>query len=317
MHRMRIVGTRAAGAALLAAAAFLAVSCERRGTAESADGPCRVFASILPLAGIVERVGGTHVEVGVLVGPGQSPHSFDPTPRQVAALGRARALFVIGVPFEAGLVPRLRSAHPDLEIADARRGVTLRSMEEGAERHEEGEEGEEHGGEEADEHGHEGTDPHVWLDPVNLAVIVGNVAATLARLDPAHGDDFARNARALGRDLEALHQRIAALLKPLEGRDLFVFHPAFGYFADRYGLRQVAVEAGGKEPSARQLAALMERAQAAGAKVIFVQPQFSKTSAQAVAEGIGGAVVPLDSLDRDIIRSLESIAAAVEDGLSR
>ena len=101
----------------------------------------------------------------------------------------------------------------------------------------------------------------------------------------------------------------------MEGRSFFVFHPSFGYFADDYGLEQVAVETGGSEPSARQLARLIREARDAEVRVIFVQPQFSRKSAETIASEIGGAVVPIDPLARDYIENLERMARAVEEGL--
>ena len=95
---------------------------------------------------------------------------------------------------------------------------------------------------------------------------------------------------------------------PLQGKTLLVFHPSYGYFADAYGLKQIAVEMGGKEPGARQLARLIDRAKEDGVRMIFVQPQFSKGSARTIAEAIGGAVVPLDPLARDYLENLERMA---------
>jgi len=96
---------------------------------------------------------------------------------------------------------------------------------------------------------------------------------------------------------------------------MYVFHPAFGYFADAYGLTQVPVEFEGKEPGARQLAGLIDRARADGVRVIFVQPQFSGKSAAVVAAAIGGAVIPINPLSRDYLANLEAMASAVEQGL--
>ena len=103
----------------------------------------------------------------------------------------------------------------------------------------------------------------------------------------------------------------------MKGRDLFVFHPAYGYFARQYGLTQVAVETGGRQPSARHLAELIDRARARDVRVIFVQPQFARHSARAVADAIGGAVVPLDPLAEDYLGNLEQMASTVESALQR
>jgi len=133
--------------------------------------------------------------------------------------------------------------------------------------------------------------------------------------DPRHAAAYERNLKALQADLDEVDARIAEALAPLKGRKFFVFHPAFGYFADAYGLKQVPVEIEGKSPGPRRLAALIEKARREGVKVIFVQPQFSPRGAQAVAEAIGGVVVPMDPLARDYLKNLEHIAQQIKKAL--
>lgn len=133
----------------------------------------------------------------------------------------------------------------------------------------------------------------------------------LSEVDPAHAKTYADNLARLQEDLDRADARIAQWLAPIRGAEFYVYHPAFGYFADAYGLRQVAVETGGKEPSARQLADLIERAKRANVRVIFVQRQFPVKSAQAVADAIGSSVVVLDPLSPDYIANLEAIARAI------
>ena len=94
-----------------------------------------------------------------------------------------------------------------------------------------------------------------------------------------------------------------------------VFHPAYGYFLKAYGLKQKAVESGGKDPGPRQLAHLLEEAREHKAKVIFVQPQFSTATARALAAELDAAVVPLDPLSEDYLANLERMAAAIAEGL--
>ena len=107
------------------------------------------------------------------------------------------------------------------------------------------------------------------------------------------------------------------ILRPLRGEALFVFHPAFGYFADRYGLEQIAIEIEGREPGPRQLEEIIEHAKEQGVRVIFVQPQFSKKSAETVARAIDGAVVPIDPLAYDWLDNLKRIGEKVRQGLSK
>lgn len=315
-------------AALLAVALAAGAAAGRAVAAER----LKVAVSILPQAYFVERVGGEHVEVLVLVGPGQSPHTYEPTARQMTDLADARVYFRTGVGFERGLLPRLERMFPDLRIVDLRAGVPLRDMAPGAAC----EDGHVHDGHPGPGAGHEpaqsgtgpaaraaagddlaGRDPHIWLSPRLAKIQAGTICDTLAALDPERAAVYRQNLAALEAELERLREELAAVLAPLRGQDVFVFHPAFGYFLDEFGLRQVPVEIEGKEPTARQLVTLIEQARAAGVRVIFVQPQFARKSAAAVAEAIGGVVVPLDPLARDYVANLRDMAAKVRDGLRR
>ena len=257
----------------------------------------KAFVSILPQADFVERIGGPHVEVEVLVGPGQSPATYEPTPKQMARLGEARVLFRIGTPFEKGFIGKVAETHKNLEIVDTRKGVGLRYFK-GS------------GGEEV-------PDPHIWLDPVRVSIQAATICEALTRFAPGFREEFEKNLAAFQKDLDRVDQRIARILAPLKGSTFYVFHPAFGYFGDRYGLTQIAVEMAGKEPTPRQLAGLIERARKDGVRVIFVQPQYARKEAEAIAREIEGAVVPINPLPRDYLGNLQKIADALKAGLEK
>jgi len=303
----------ASAGALLLLAAWLP-SCGERGE-ETPGGKVRVFAAIPPLAYFAERVGDGHVQVDVLVAPGQNPHVYEPTPRQIAALAGAQVYFKMGMPFERALAGRIAETSKKLKIVEVCQGIALRRMTESEADHD--------GDEKPNGHGHEvGTlDPHAWLNPRYARIMAATIERALAETDPAHAGEYAKNLQALQADLDAVDAKLERVLAPLKGKELMVFHPAFGYLADAYGLRQVSVEIEGKEPSAKQLAALIERAKKDGVRVIFVQPQFSRKSAEAVAAAIGdarhpGAVIPLDDLAHDYLANLEDMAAKIEKALA-
>jgi len=262
----------------------------------------KVFVSILPQAFFVERIGGERVQVDVLVGPGASPATYEPTPKQMARLARADIYFSIGVPFEKFLLEKISSIHGQLKVIDTGQGIKKRRIEEG------------HTAQRGEETG--AMDPHIWLDPKLVKIQAANICRQLCRLDPAAAQHYERNLEFFQRELSEVNSRIAALLAPYRGREFFVFHPAFGYFGDSYGLRQAAVETGGKEPFARQLAALIERLEHEPCKVIFVQPQFSAGSLRALERTLGATVVRIDPLARDYLKNLEDIADKLERGLS-
>lgn len=260
-----------------------------------------IFVSILPQVFFVERIGGDRVQVDVLVQPGQSPHTYAPTPKQMGKLSEAKVYFRIGVTFENAFVPKLESTMPGLRIVDTRQGITLEKMA----AHQE----------EAEEPGHihgEELDTHIWLDPLLVKKQAEIIRDTLAQIDPAGRPLYEKNHAAFAAELDALHARLSRAMAPLQGKSFFVYHPAFGYFAKRYGLQQIAVETGGKSPSARHLGKLIDLAKQQGVRVLFVQPQFSQKSALTVARAINGAVVPLDDLAKDYFNNMTAIAEEVE-----
>lgn len=299
---------KAAVAAALLAAVTIA-SCSKPGGGAAgragAGGKIIVFVSIPPQEYFVQRIGGGRFEARALVAPGQSPHSYQPTPRQMEDLSRAAAYFRIGVPFEEAIVEKIKSMNPDLAIVDTRKNIKLESQEIPDE-HEE-----EHAG------GGEEMDPHIWLDPRLVKTQAETIYVELERLDPEHKQEFRDNLDVFQAELNVLFEDLSAALAPLKGRKFYVFHPAFGYFGRAFGLEQVSVETGGKEPSAKQLAALIAQAKADGVKVIFVQAQFPAKSADAVAAAIGGAVIPLDPLARDYIENMKEIADKVKTALQK
>lgn len=259
--------------------------------------PLSVFVSILPQKFIVERVGGEHVKVSVMVGPGQSPATFEPRPRQMAGLSTAHLYYRIGVPFESVWMDRIRAANPHLSVLDARDGIPLRRME-AAGGHSPGKEGP-----------HD--DPHIWLSPERVKTMAARLRDRLIELDPEHTEDYRANTAALIADLSRLQQQIRQRLAGLEHRSFMVFHPSWGYFADEFGLRQIPIESEGKEPGASTLARLIDLARRQRIGVIFVQPQFSQAQARALARAIGARLETIDSLAGDYIPNLLRVAQAI------
>lgn len=287
---------------------LLAFSCCRPRVAGPAPaGRLNVVVSILPQAYFVERVGGGNVTVSVLVGPGRSPATYEPTPKQLSALENADLFFHIGVPFENSLLPKIRAMYPDLVIVDTRREVPMLAMT-GPHRHHDGEE-------DVDEEHHGALDPHTWLDPIRVKTQARTICDALKSADPDRSAEYEANLASFQTDLDEIHHKIEALLSPLRNREFYVFHPSFGYFADRYSLVQTAIEVAGKEPTARELAHLIQAAKRDGVKIIFVQAQFSKRAAEAIAAEIGAAVVQVDPLARNYLANIENMARKMAEAL--
>jgi zinc transport system substrate-binding protein len=258
----------------------------------------KVFVSILPQAYFVKRVGGDRVDVSVMVGPGHSPATYEPVPKQIAELSKAKVYFRIGVPFENVWIDRVSKANPNMRVIDTQQGIDLLTM--NAHSH----------GRHARDHGQSKglKDPHVWLSLRLVKVQAKNVYDALISEDPARKSFFQDNLRAFHRDLDKTDTHITEILKNLRTRKFMAFHPAWGYFARDYGLEQVPIEMEGKEPTARTLGHLVEQAKEEGIMVVFVQKQFSKKSAAAVARAINGKVIQIDPLAADYLDNMRKIA---------
>lgn len=265
--------------------------------------PLRLFVSVLPQQIFAEKVGGELVDVRVMVRPGHSPATYDPTPKQIAALSRADLYLRIGVPFEDAWMERIRAANPRMRVLDLRAGLDLVP---GVQHH--------HG-----DHGQHATDgskapaldPHVWTSPRLVKRMAATIRDALTDLAPERGPDFSRGYDAFAAELDELDVAIQTQLKDLPSRTFMVFHPAWGHFAEAYGLRQVAVEREGKGPGGRTLSALIEQARSERVTTVFVQPQFDTKSAEQIARAIGGQVVAIDPLSADYLENLLAIAERI------
>lgn len=279
-------GSRLSGVPLLSV--LLAVGLLSLAPAPSASRPLNVTVSILPQVWFVEEIGGDLVEVSVLVGPGHSPATYEPTPKQMAGLEQADLFLAAGVPFEHGLVPRILALPQAPVVA----------------------------GPQADPHDHghhHDTDPHTWLDPVKAQAMADTIRSRLQALSPENASLFETRGQALRQRLAELDEQIRQSLSSYRGRSFIVFHPAFGHFAAAYDLVQVPVEAGGHEPGPRHLAEVIDRAKASGARSVIVQPQFSRKSAETVADAIGAEIIVLDPLAPDYDNNLIQLARTLAE----
>ena len=266
-----------------------------------------VFVSVLPQKYIVEQVGGEHVRVEVMVGPGQSPATFEPRPRQMALLASADLYYRIGVPFEEAWLDRILAANREMSLLDAREGVLLREMEPAGGHH--------HDYDHTHHHG-EPKDPHIWLNPAMVRIMAAKLQDRLIALDPAHAQAYQANLARLDQLLIRLESDVRDRLAGLKSRKFMVFHPSWGYFADAFRLRQIPIDSEGKEPGAMTLGRLIDQAKSEGIRVIFVQQQFSQRQAKALAQAIGGSVAFIDSLAEDYPANLRRVADAIAGAIT-
>jgi zinc transport system substrate-binding protein len=262
-----------------------------------------VFVSILPQKYFVERIGGDRVDVSVMVTPGASPHIYEPKPQQMVALSKARVYFAIGVEFERVWLEKFSSVNREMRIVHTQEGIAKLPME--THRHRERADERRHDVHSKHKDGERDhqpgiKDPHIWLSPALAMVQARNIVQGLIRVDPDHQTVYGKNYKALIKELVDLDAELFGVFKGAgQKAEFMVFHPAWGYFARAYGLSQVPVEIEGKEPKPAELKRLIQHAKEKEIKVVFVTPQFSTRSAEALAKAIGGQIAFVDPLAED------------------
>ena len=243
-------------------------------------------------------IAGDTIDITVMVPPGASPHTYEPTPSQMKALSQAKLYAKVGsgIEFELSWMNKLASINSAMMITDCSEGIELMEMSAGHE-HEDQEL----------EHSHS-IDPHIWMSPRNAAIMVQNMAAGLVRVDPDNEGLYRKNADDYLAQLEQLDNGITQGLAGVRNRAFMVYHPAFGYFARDYGLTMLAIEEEGKEPTPAGMAHVITQARENNINVIFASPQFNPQSAEVIADAIDGRVVFIDPLAQNYIENLRTLS---------
>ena len=247
-----------------------------------------VAVSIVPQQTFVEAVGGDLVEVIVMIPPGSSPANYEPTPQEMEQFSKSKLYFAIGVPTEEeNIIPKasetntmeivrlqedVSEVYPDRELASGRR------------------------------------DPHIWLSPRRVMVMIRAITREISRIDPDNSHLYEENAQNYIAELEQIDKQIQTILDHVENRKFIVFHPAFGYLADDYGLKMYALEKDGKEATAQRLKEMIDLAKEEDIKIIFFQSEISSRQAQSFAEEIGGETIQLAPLAPNYIDNLRNMA---------
>ncbi len=250
-----------------------------------------LYVSILPIRSLVKEIVGEDFRIEVLVPPGASPETFEPTPRQFIGLNEAQLVFNVGLlEFETALLDKIEDR---TKIVDLSRGI-VRIEGSCA-----------HAGRNGSDHAH-GVDPHVWTSPRALQRMAKNAYEAIHARWPDSAKYTANHAR-LQEELRQLDLRTAEKIARSGIRYFIIYHPALTYYARDYGLRQEAVEADGKEPSAKRLTALIRQARKDGIGRILYQNQFPVSVVETIARDIGAECAEIDPLREDAIANIDSI----------
>lgn len=274
-------------------ALLIAIVCGGCTSHRQADGE-PLYVSILPLRSLVQGIVGDDFDIEVLVPPGASPETFEPTPRQFVGLNKARMVFNVGlIDFETTLLAKIED---QAKVVNLSRGIELIA---GTCSH--------------GSHGHthtHGIDPHVWTSPRALQKMAENAYEAIREAYP-DSVKYETNYRLLQQELKALDERTAARIAASDVEYFIIYHPALTYYARDYGLRQIAIEADGKEPSAKQLTQLIRQAREDGVRRILYQSQFPASAVEVIARDIDAEYAEVDPLREDVIANIEEITGII------
>ena len=250
-----------------------------------------------PLRYFTEAIAGDNYEVVSMVPKGSSPESYDPTPQQLVNLSKSQAYFRIGyIGFEQAWMKKLEANCPNMKVYDTSKGIDLIR-----------DKGHWHG-----DHFHEGgVEPHVWNSIQNALIIADNIYQALCELDSTHQEDYQKRLDVLKQTIRQTDANVRTLLENADSTFL-IYHPALSYFARDYGLKQVSIEEGGKEPSPAQLKALIETCRNENVHTIFVQQEFDQRNAQLIANELGVNIVSINPLSYDWVKEMIRIAEALK-----
>lgn len=283
---------------------LLFVSCGGQSKKENKERTITV--TIEPQRYFTEAIAGDHFTVISMVPKGSSPETYDPTPKQLVSLGESEAYFRIGhIGFEVTWMERLMQNAPHTQIFDLSKGVEFIY-----------EAGHAHG-----DHYHVGgIEPHIWNSTINAKIIANNIFQALCTLDKENETYYLSRYDSLIHRIEETDSIIFNMLKKNDNADhaFMIYHPALSYFARDYGLHQISIEEGGKEPSPAHLKELIEISKFEEVRVIFIQPEFDKRNAEIVARETNTKVVSINPLSYDweaeMIHIAESLTPALFKG---
>ena len=274
----------------------LFICCACGHTPQQSEKPV-ITVTLEPLRYFTEAIAGDCFEVVSIVPKGSSPESYDPTPQQLVNLSKSQAYLRIGyIGFEQAWMKKLETNYPTMKVYDTSKGVELIR-----------EEGHHHG-----DHYHEGgVEPHIWNSTQNASVIADNIYAALCEMDADHQPEYKQRLDSLKQVIARTDADVRTLLANADSTFL-IYHPALSYFARDYGLHQISIEEGGKEPSPATLKTLIETCRREGAQIIFVQQEFDQRNAQLIADELGIEIVPINPLSHDWAEEMLRVASALK-----
>ena len=255
-----------------------------------------ILTSIAPYKYFIETIAGNDLKVQVFVPEGISPHSFEPTTKQMLSANEALVWFQTGDPFEYLMTPVMQKNNPKMIIANLQEGLPLLFSENHSHCHSK------------NKHIQNGADVHTWLSPKLAKQQAKTIAAALIQAFPERESQFNTGLKQLLMSLDQIDTEITNLLKNYAGHSIMVSHSAFSYFCNDYHLKQLSIECEGKDPKTRYATKIFDHARREKIHTVFVQKQCNNKAANRIANELGLKNVFLNPYSEDYLNNLRSIA---------
>jgi len=265
-------------------------ACNQASVTDPKEAKPIVAVTIVPQETFVNAIAGDAVEIITMVPPGSSPETYEPTPQQMVEFSKASIYFAIGIAVEETKVFPSIGEIPVIDLAEAVREEYPDRMFDEDER-----------------------DEHIWLSPKRVKIMVQAMTDELIRLMPENKDAFQKNSQTYLELLDDLDQELVEIFAEMSPKIFIVYHPAFGYIAEDYGLEMVALEEEGKESTPQQLQSVVDLAKEQELKSIFYQQEVDSRQATSFAEEIKGSAVQLSPLSADYVENMKAMALAIAE----
>ncbi len=285
-----------AAATILACTLLSSSSCNEQKTSDKEV----IIASIAPIKYIVESITKDDFDIEILVPSGASPETFEPTPKQYIAINEAQAIMSTGlIEFEESILSKLNDKSRLVNLSEGIETIAGSCSHNHHEEHEE-------------KHHHHGVDPHVWTSPVALQTMAQNCYNSIAKLYP-DSVKYLKNYERLQLSLEELDNKVTGAILASQTKSFIIYHPAYTYFARDYNIEQIAIENEGKEPSAREIGKIIDRAKEEGVPHILYQQQHPSSVVEIIAKDADAECISVDPLQEDIVAHIEEFTKIITD----
>lgn len=277
---------------LLISTIVLGYLAQQKNSSKTESGKIGVVVSLGPEVEWVKAVGGSKVDVTLMVPEGSDPHTYEPLPNQLSQVSNAQIYVMMGssIEFENNYMDKIRESNPNMLVVNASEGVKLIPN--------------------SAENESETLDPHVWADPKNAKLMVNNIYNGLVEVDPADKEYFKNNRDSYLQKLDELDKNTTKLLKDKNNTYILVLHPAFGYMAKDYNITEIGAMINDEEPSPQRIAMMIDTAKKYNITTVYSEPQYDPKFMQSIATQIGGNLVTVNDLDENYLENMENIALA-------